>query len=297
MEVVRSGVCMADGTTGQHGELPKISVVTPSYNQGQFLEQTIQSVLDQDYPNLEYIIMDGGSTDSSVDIIKRYEDGLAYWVSEPDEGQPDAINRGFRIATGDILAWLNSDDVYLPGALSRVATYFQAHPEIGCTSGDIVMIDQAGETLYSRKVIPFQFRMALYGACMVPQPSTFWTKEAWEKAGGVDPGVHYQTDFDFFLRMASQGVKFGIIRELLAAFRLHATSKTVSEYTGRVAQANLIIRRRYSDLRFHNECIENTTFTTLKWIYRAKGFLIRAVTRGDCVPFKGVVARRSVRKA
>ncbi len=206
----------------------RISIITPSYNQGQFLEQTIQSVLTQDYPNLEYIIMDGGSTDNSVEIIKQYEDQLTYWVSEQDEGQSDAINKGFRMATGEILAWLNSDDVYLPGALSKVATYFQEHLRTGCVTGDIVMMNHAGEPLFTRKVIPFQFRMALYGACLVPQPSTFWTREAWEKTGEVDTELHYQMDVEFFLRMASRGTGFGIIREPLAAFRIHADGKTTT---------------------------------------------------------------------
>lgn len=274
--------------TGWH----KVSIVTPSYNQGRFLERTILSVLNQGYPNLEYIIIDGGSTDNSVEIIKKYEDQLAYWVSEPDRGQSDAINKGFRRATGEILAWLNSDDIYRPGALFKVAAYFRQHPEIRCVSGDIVMIDQTGKVLYARKVIPFQFRMALYGGCLVPQPSTFFTRGALEKTEELDTGLQYQMDFEFFLRMASQGVKFGIIRVLLAAFRLHPASKTISEYDEKVAQANFIIRRRYSHLRFRNESVERAVFTALKWLYRAKGFLIRAVTRGDFIPFKGAVARR-----
>lgn len=278
----------------QQIELPKISIVTPSYNQGQFLEETILSVLNQNYPNLEYIIIDGGSTDSSVEIIKKYKTRLAHWVSEPDKGQSDAINKGFRYATGKILAWLNSDDIYLPGTLFKVVHYFQKHSEVECVYGDIIMIDQVGKTLYKRKVIPFQFRMALYGACLVPQPSTFFTREALGKTGELDISLHYQMDFELFLRMASRGVKFGIIRRPLAAFRLHSAAKTVSEYTRKVAQANLIIRRHYSRLRFCNESVERTAFCTLKWLYRAKGFLIRAITRGDFIPFKGAVARRLV---
>ena len=129
---------------------PKISIITPSYNQGQFLEQTILSILSQDYPNLEYIIMDGGSSDNSVEIIRKHEDNLTYWVSEPDKGQSDAINKGFQRATGDILTWLNSDDYYLPGTLHTVAEYFTQHPDVECIYGDLQVVASNGDLLYVR---------------------------------------------------------------------------------------------------------------------------------------------------
>lgn len=294
MKIVKGDTCMADGTTEQHGKLPKISVVTPSYNQGQFLEQTIQSVLSQDYQNLEYIVIDGGSTDNSIEIIKRYENQLTYWVSEPDAGQSDAINKGFRMATGEVLAWLNSDDIYLPGTLFKVADYLQKHPGIGCVYGDLIMMDQSGDILSTKKVTPFQFRMALYSACMIPQPSAFWTKEAWTKTGKLDTSLHYMMDFEFFLRMASQNIKFGCIYEPLAAFRFHSTSKSVAEYEVKFAQDRLAIYRRYSRLRFKNKAIEQTVFKMLKWLYRTKGFAVRALTRGDIIPFRATAARKSV---
>jgi glycosyltransferase involved in cell wall biosynthesis len=209
---------------------PRITVVTPSYNQGHFLEQTIQSALSQDYPNLEYLVIDGGSTDNSVEIITKYADRISYWASEKDKGQSDAINKGFRRATGDVLAWLNSDDLYCPGALARVAQFFQEHPECGAVIGDQESIDKDGRVIDLKKAVPVTFRRILYSACAVPQPSTFFTRRAWEITGDVDTALHYVLDYDYFLRMQARGIRFGLIKSPLARFRLHADSKTVSEY-------------------------------------------------------------------
>ena len=127
--------------------LPKVSIITPSFNQGQFLEASIRSVLEQDYPNLEYIVVDGGSKDDSVEVIKKYQDRLAWWVSEKDKGHADALNKGFSHATGEILAWLNSDDIYFPGAVSEAISILQRHPEVGMVYGDADLIDDSGETV------------------------------------------------------------------------------------------------------------------------------------------------------
>lgn len=145
--------------------LPKISIVTPSYNQAQFLEETILSVLKQDYPNLEYIIMDGGSTDGSVDIIRKYEDKLAYWVSKPDKGQADAIYRGFEKSTGEILGWINSDDYYLPGAFNAVGRFFQLKPTTKFLVGNVLIVDSKGKFIYHKYNFPASFKKLLYGGC------------------------------------------------------------------------------------------------------------------------------------
>jgi len=272
--------------------MPRISVVTPSFNQGHFLEATIRSVLDQGYPRLEYIIMDGGSTDNSVEIIKKYQDRVAFWVSAPDGGQSNAINQGFARATGEVLAWLNSDDLYLPGALEAVAEFFQNHPGIDCVIGDQDTIDPKGQHLCTVKNIPFSFRRTLYGGAMVPQPSTFFTRRAYEAAGPLDTGLHYQMDYEFFLRMASRGVRFGILPRPLAAFRLHRASKTISEYHHKVQQANFVIRKRFSRLRLGDERLTALAFQTLRWLFRLETYLIRALTRGDLIPFRATYARR-----
>jgi len=270
---------------------PKVSIITPSYNQGQFLEETILSVLNQDYPNLEYIIIDGGSTDNSVEIIKKYQDRIAYWVSEPDKGQSDAINKGFRIATGDILAWLNSDDLYLPGAISAAVSYMQDRHDVSCIIGDQETIGPEGEYLCTVKNIPFNFCRTLYGGSMIPQPSTFFTRKALDIAGYLDTSLQYQMDYDFFLRMAYKGIRFGIIERPLAAFRLHHMSKTVSEYSNKVKQANYIVRQRFSKLWLGNAQLTQILFESLKWIFKCETYLIRIITRKDFVPFRGTYAR------
>jgi len=187
---------------------PKITVVTPSYNQGQFLEQTIKSVLEQDYPNLEYIIMDGGSTDNSVEIIKKYEKHLAYWQSQPDNGQSAAINAGFRRATGEIFCWLNSDDQFLPGTLKTIGRYFYDHPECEWASGNMELRYIAdGKTIISKAYMNSNWSIVNFwalgtGNCFFsPQPSTFWRKTLWDRAGGyVREDKPNSMDYELWMR-------------------------------------------------------------------------------------------------
>lgn len=213
---------------------PKITVVTPSYNQGQFLEQTLRSVVDQDYPNIEYIIVDGGSTDNSVEIIGRYSDRIDYWVSETDNGQADAIAKGFAIATGDVMCWLNSDDVFLPGALSKVASFFARHPAAEVVSGGCYYIDANGAPLIEEsawgvytlggRATYNQFRFC-GGLGLVWQQSTFWRRKAYEEVGGLDTKLQFILDLDLFTRLAQRG-RFYVIPHFLAAFRLHDETKS-----------------------------------------------------------------------
>jgi glycosyltransferase involved in cell wall biosynthesis len=147
---------------------PVISIVTPSFNQDQFLEQTISSVLGQGYTNLEYIIIDGGSTDNSVDIIRKYSNSLTFWKSERDQGQSDAINQGFQRATGDIVAWINSDDYYLPGILLKIIEYFERHPQVDIVYGDLQVIDPSGNFLGVKKVVAYDYFSALFAGSVVP---------------------------------------------------------------------------------------------------------------------------------
>jgi glycosyltransferase involved in cell wall biosynthesis len=183
--------------------LPKISVVTCSLNQGRYLEATIRSVLDQGYPNLEYVVIDGGSEDGSVEIIKKYSERLAYWVSEPDNGQTDALIKGFAQTSGEILAWLCSDDLYEPNALYEAADVFVRNPQWQVVYGDSTWIDAEGRFMRPKKEIEFDRFIWLYeGSNYIPQPSTFWRRDIYERVGGLDARWDYAMDADLWARFA-----------------------------------------------------------------------------------------------
>lgn len=213
-------------------EWPKISIVTPSFNQGRFLERTILSILNQNYPNLEYIVMDGGSTDNSPEIIRKYEKHLAYWVSEKDNGQADAIYRGFERSTGEILGYVNSDDLLLPAALERVGQYFKAHLDKEWVVGGALVIDAHDQPVLNRIGIPrcnlgvhASFHQLLFHGCHFNQPASFWRRDAFFATGGFDRSLQFCFDRDLYLRLA-QRQPSGRINAFLACFRVHPASKT-----------------------------------------------------------------------
>jgi glycosyltransferase involved in cell wall biosynthesis len=206
---------------------PLISVVTPSFNQAAYLERTIRSVLEQDYPHVEYLVLDGGSTDGSVDIIRRYADRLAYWTSGPDAGQAAAINTGWARASGDILAWLNSDDYYLPGTLAFVADVFAGHPDAPMVYGTCDFVDSDGRP-FARVGSLFNARSLRRGHQMIPQPSSFIRRTALERAGPLDESLHYSMDYELFLRIAAVGEPAFVDRPL-AAFTVHPDAKTTRD--------------------------------------------------------------------
>jgi glycosyltransferase involved in cell wall biosynthesis len=225
---------------------PRITVVTPSYNQAQFLEATIRSVVEQDYPNLEFIVIDGGSTDNSVEIIRKYEKHLAYWVSEKDNGASDAIAKGFARSTGEIMAYLNSDDIYLPGTLHAVAEAFK-DDRADVVYGNCYWLDAPGHTIGERRQTPFVASGYLYGACDLQQPATFWKRAMFDKAGGMDPSFHFTFDTDLFFRFVSLGARFKHVHRVFAGFRIHAESKSSTLRTRCEAEL-AILRKRH--LRF-----------------------------------------------
>jgi hypothetical protein len=208
---------------------PAISIVTPSYNQGSFLEKTIQSVLEQEYPNLQYIVIDGDSDDSSVDIIRRYESHMDHWVSEQDTGQSDAINKGFRRANGDILGWLNSDDFLQPGALFEVARAFEQAPDnTGMIIGQATILDETGEEIYKTPGIEFDYeRLLTWPEPQFLQPACFFTREAWSQCGPLREDLDYCMDLDLWLKIAS---KFKLVRNdnQLAVALSHEQAKTTN---------------------------------------------------------------------
>lgn len=216
----------------QNGHYPRISIVTPSFNQADYLEETIRSVLLQNYPNLEYLVVDGGSTDGSLDILRRYEPWLSWCVSEPDAGQVDAINKGAGRATGEWFAWLNSDDLYLPGAFEEVARIAMADPDVDWVVGHLQMIDaQGGETGYfNRKMsvgnwLDFVCTKWPQGTAL-PQPASFWKRELFAAVGALNDTLHFAMDHEFWGRLAYHGCRPRATERVLASFRDHGASKT-----------------------------------------------------------------------
>ncbi|MGC3947780.1 MAG: glycosyltransferase family 2 protein [Chryseolinea sp.] len=209
----------------------KISIVTPSYNQGAFIEETILSIINQNYPNLEYIIIDGGSTDNSVDIIRKYEKHLAYWVSEKDNGQSEAINKGFKKATGDIICWLNSDDILIEGALNKVANIFTANKELDLINGQTVLIDKNSNILSGHFVLKQKKWYAERGIYYINQPSMFWRRSLLDSTGLLKEDFHTLMDKEFLIRMFERNVKIGHLEKFLAGFRIHGESKSAGNPT------------------------------------------------------------------
>ena len=206
--------------------IPRISIVTPSFNQGSFLEQAIQSVLSQAYPAIELIVMDGGSTDGSVDILNEYGPRLKHWVSQPDRGPADALTRGFTFATGDVLGVINADDFYLPGAFTRVAEEFAADPSAGVIAGHGYFAHASGELGQPTFSDRWSLTSFCYGACVLVQQATFFRRAAFERAGGFRQSGSLCWDMELWADLAKGGAKFKTIDAFLAAFRLHDESIT-----------------------------------------------------------------------
>ncbi|HXH61264.1 MAG TPA: glycosyltransferase family 2 protein [Fimbriimonadaceae bacterium] len=209
-------------------ETPKITVVTPSYNQGAYLKETLGSIVAQNYPNVEIIVIDGGSTDDSKEVIESFSEHIAYWVSEPDKGQSHAINKGFAEATGDVLCWLNSDDVFLPGALNTVAQAFIAHPDWNWVTAPTLKFGEGFDVHEGIYKLPGS-RAEWLVNCPISQPSTFWRRSLYDQLGGLDESFHYVMDFEYWLRLVFAGERPRWISRPLSAYRLHDVSKTVSQ--------------------------------------------------------------------
>jgi Glycosyl transferase family 2 len=218
-------------------DAPRISIVTPSYNHGPFVKQTIDSVLDQNYPNLGYFVQDGASTDNTIEILKSYGDRLG-WKSEPDGGQGCAINLGFRRVAGDIMGYLNSDDMLLPGSLNYIAQVFQQDPTLDIVYGHRLCVNQEGREI-AVWLLPQHNHEAIKWADFIPQETMFWRRRVWDAIGPFDETFHYALDWEFILRAQAKGFKFKRVPRFLACFRVYANQKTT---------ANLAVGQKESDI-------------------------------------------------
>ena len=211
---------------------PLVSIVTPSFNHAQFLERTMQSVLQQNYSNLEYIVQDGGSTDGTDQVLKKYRPKLKSVESRPDGGQANAINLGFQHASGEIMGWLNSDDLLLPGAVPYVAAFFLAHPEVDVVYGHRINIDEYDQEI-GRWIMPSHDNELLRWADYIPQETLFWRRRIWDKVGAsLDESFQFALDWDLLLRFQDAGAKFARLPRFLGAFRVHAAQKTQANMDG-----------------------------------------------------------------
>lgn len=210
-------------------EYPLVSIVTPSLNQGRFIEETILSIKNQSYPNIEHIIVDGGSTDNTLDIIKKYVGSYnMQWISEPDEGQSDAINKGWRISKGEIIAYLNSDDTYMPWAVDTAVKFLIEHPDVAMVYGDCNIIDDRSVVVGQCRTTEFDLGKMLCGLHGIPQPATFLRISVIDKIGYLNTNLHYAMDYDYWIRIGLK-LKICSIPQVIANFRMYSGSKSVSE--------------------------------------------------------------------
>lgn len=253
-------------------DLPLVTIVTPSYNQGRFIEETILSVLNQDYPNIEYIVMDGGSTDETCDILKKYSDRIT-WFSKKDNGQTDAINKGLRLAKGEILAYLNSDDTYLSGAITKAVMYLTSeYPKEKFVYGEGYHISAKGEIIERYPTEPFNFER-LTETCYICQPTTFWKREVIETIGLFDEKLHYAMDYDYWIRIVKQFGAPGYLKDYIANSRFYPETKTMSKRLEAHAEILKVIQQH---------CGKGHVPST--WIYAyAHIFMDRVVSRNTKV--------------
>jgi glycosyltransferase involved in cell wall biosynthesis len=258
--------------------LPLVTVVTPSYQQGHFIEETIQSVKSQTYPRLEHIIVDGGSSDGTVDVLLKYEGTYNMrWISEPDRGQSEAINKGFRLANGQILSWLNSDDMYLPQAVECAVDYLNSHPRCDMVYGDYVMIDEQGRTIKPRKEIPFDLGMLIYTFGYVPSTTSFFRRRCVHEYGEwMNEDYHNVMDVDFFVRLGERGCRIAHIPAFMARWRCYAGAKSFAPALRSRLKAELWdVRRKHGWHRSNGEPMPDAILSAGTVYYRLKRWFVK----------------------
>lgn len=252
--------------------LPKISIITPSFNQAKFIKKTIDSVLAQDYPNLEYIIVDGGSTDGTLEVLQEFK-GMLYWHSRKDKGQTDAINQGINKATGEIMGYLNSDDLLTPGTLHKVAEFFRTHPDYYWVTGKCYIADENDQiirslvTSYKNNLLKyFRSNWLLAVANYISQPGTFWRKEVIGKIGLFDQSLYYAMDYDYWLRL-SKIYRLGFIDDELAVFRIQPDSKSRKNSEDLLAEGWKVTKRYNGPLLSFLHALHDRLITSIYQSY------------------------------
>jgi glycosyltransferase involved in cell wall biosynthesis len=251
-------------------KLPALSVITPSRNSAEFLEDALLSVVCQQGPRVEHIVVDGASTDNTVDILKRFSQ--VQWISEPDQGQSDAINKGFLHATGDLMGWLNADDYYLPGGLEAIARAGQEHPEADVIYGDCVFVDSAGKIVRSKVEHAFDPAILMYFGCYIPSTSTFIRRRVIESGSLLNCDYRVCMDFEYFARLAHAGCKFHYVPRFIAAFRWHGCNVSLKEVDRRAEERHKVQRR------FGGGEYSLSTLKFLADIHRAKRVLRKIIS-------------------
>ena len=248
---------------------PKISIVTPSYNQGRFIEDSIQSVLNQNYPNFEHIIIDNQSTDETIEVLKKY-DHMPHlkWISEPDEGQTDAINKGFKMASGDIVAWLNADDYYLPSTFQSVAKYYQKKG-FEILYGQCVFVDENKKKLRIKREHSFNYGVLLYYGCYIPSTATFFNRRILDSGNFLDPSYMVTMDYEYFVRLYTLGYRFDFLSQVLAAFRWHKRNISVI-YSEKRREERLRVQHMYGFKITSKYSIQTKLYDLAARFYRIK---------------------------
>jgi len=265
-----------DIVLGRDTSWPRITIITPSLNQAAYIERTILSVLNQNYPNLEYMILDGGSTDDTVAIIEQYKQYLTYWRSTPDGGQAAALKEGFERATGEILAWINSDDTYRPGVFAHIARIMKSEPATDVWYGNMQLIDSQDQRVAERRLTHCPPRLMnlgfRHGGFGVYQPASFWRRKLYEAVGGIDHSLHFDMDNDLFIRFVLQGGRFTFVPHALVCFRIHNASKTFELRDQSKSEIPMLIKRYQLDhASLKGRCLRSIVRLYRMWRYLRQG--------------------------
>jgi len=271
----------------------KLTVVTPSFNHADFLQDALLSVKEQSYPSVEHIIVDGASTDHTCDLLRKNAATPGWehlrWISEPDKGQSDAINKGFRMATGDLMAWLNADDYLLPGSLEAIAQYAAAHPEVDVVYGDSIFVRKDGDLLRAKKEHAFDFRVLLYRGCYIQSNTTFYRRRVIDEGLLLQESYRVCMDYEYFVRLAGKGKIFGYLNYPVAAFRWQGTNRSLA--TKQVRKERLQIQDNWSQLRLPHAC-----YDLLSNMFRIKRTSMKLFNGGywgelKALPYRGMDTR------